>query len=55
MDKRVLAHETLLRYRAEIVRVIQDLVRTPSQNTPPDGAERGARNTWQTIFGGPDW
>ena len=43
MDKRVLAHETLLRYRVEIVRVIQDLVRTPSQNTPPDGAERACQ------------
>ena len=43
MDKRVLAHETLLRYRDEIVQVIQDLVRTPSQNTPPDGAERACQ------------
>jgi len=39
MDKRALAHQIMLEYRDEIVRVIQDLVRKPSENMPPDGEE----------------
>lgn len=39
MDLRTLAHETRLRYQDEIVRVVQDLIRIPSQNTPPVGEE----------------
>ncbi len=39
MDRRAFAHETCARYRGEIVRVMQDLVRIPSQNTPPAGEE----------------
>ncbi len=39
MDQRALAHNLTLRYRDEIVRVMQDLVRLPSRNTPPEGEE----------------
>jgi acetylornithine deacetylase len=39
MDARAFAHDILLRYRDEIVRVMQDLVRIPSQNMPPVGQE----------------
>jgi acetylornithine deacetylase len=39
MDHRALAHSLTLQYRDEIVQVMQDLVRMPSQNTPPDGEE----------------
>lgn len=39
MDHRALAHGMALQYRDEIVRVIQDLVRMPSQNMPPGGEE----------------
>ena len=43
MDRRAFAHETMLRYRDEIVRVMQDLIRIPSRNTPPVGEEKAAQ------------
>ncbi len=39
MDQRALAHALMLQYRDEVVQVIQELVRRPSRNTPPDGEE----------------
>lgn len=39
MDQRALAHDLTLRYRDEIIQVMQDLIRRPSRNTPPDGEE----------------
>ena len=39
MNRYAFAHEMASRYRDEIIQVAQDLVRIPSQNTPPTGAE----------------
>lgn len=39
MDAEVFAHATAQRYRDEIVQVMQDLIRIPSQNMPPVGEE----------------
>ncbi|MCX7707543.1 MAG: M20/M25/M40 family metallo-hydrolase, partial [Anaerolineae bacterium] len=39
MDTQAFAHDLCVRYRDEIIQVMQDLVRIPSQNTPPVGAE----------------
>ena len=39
MDQRALAHNLTLQYRDEIVQVMQDLVRLPSRNMPPNGEE----------------
>jgi acetylornithine deacetylase len=39
MDQRALAHNLTLKYRDEIVQVMQDLVRLPSRNMPPEGEE----------------
>ena len=43
MDKSAFAHEMMLRYRDEIVQVVQDLVRLPSRNTPPTGEEKACQ------------
>jgi len=40
MDFQVFAHETRLRYQDEIIQVMQDLIRIPTENTPPTGAEK---------------
>jgi acetylornithine deacetylase len=37
--RRQFAHEMRLRYQDEIIRVMQDMLRIPSQNHPPDGDE----------------
>jgi acetylornithine deacetylase len=39
MSQRTFARQALRRYRDEIVAVAQDLIRTPSRNTPPVGEE----------------
>ena len=39
MDPRTFAHELLVEYRDEILRVVQDLIRMPSRNMPPGGEE----------------
>ncbi len=39
MDNRAAAHDLTERYRDEIIRVVQDLVRMPSRNMPPVGEE----------------
>lgn len=39
MDRQAFAHETCVKHRDEIIQVMQDLVRIPSQNTPPGGEE----------------
>lgn len=39
MDHRALAHNLAHQYRNEVIQVMQDLVRIPSQNTAPDGEE----------------
>ena len=39
MNPHEFAHAMVGRYRDEIIQVAQDLVRIPSQNTPPTGAE----------------
>ena len=43
MDRKAFARETFERYRDEIVRVMQDLVRIPSQNLVPAGQEGEAQ------------
>ncbi len=43
MDRRVFAKETVNRYKDEIVGVMQDLVRIPSQNKPPLGEEKAVQ------------
>ena len=43
MNHYAFAHEMASRYRDEIIRVAQDLVRIPSQNTPPTGAENACQ------------
>jgi acetylornithine deacetylase len=43
MNLRALAHEMLEENRDEIVRVVQELVRMPSQNTPPVGQEKACQ------------
>jgi acetylornithine deacetylase len=43
MDERALAHDLTIKYRDEMVRVIQDLVRVPSRNMPPEGEERSCQ------------
>ena len=43
MDHRVLAHEMMLEYRDEVIRVVKDLIRFPSRNTPPTGEEKAAQ------------
>ncbi len=46
MNSHDFAHEMASRYRDEIIRVAQDLVRIPSQNTPPTGRRKTpARHT----------
>ena len=52
MNARELAHELLPRYRDEIVRVVQDLIRLPSQNTPPLGEELGVQQYIATYLAG---
>ena len=40
MDKRTFAKETIARYRDEMVQIMTDMIRIPSQNQPPIGYER---------------
>jgi acetylornithine deacetylase len=44
MDLQTFAHETRLRYQDEIIRVMQDLIRIPTENTPPTGAEKAGQS-----------
>jgi acetylornithine deacetylase len=39
MDRNAFAHEMRLRYQDEIIRVMQDMLRIPSENHPPTGDE----------------
>jgi acetylornithine deacetylase len=43
MDVRAIAHEALNSYRDEILRVVQDMIRIPSRNMPPNGEEGAAQ------------
>ena len=43
MNQAALVHELRLRYQDEILEIMQDLVRIPSQNTPPLGEERACQ------------
>ena len=40
MDQADFVHDLRLSYQDEIVQVMQDLIRIPSQNMPPLGEER---------------
>jgi acetylornithine deacetylase len=43
MDRRTFAKETVARYRDEIIQVMTDLVRIPSENKPPVGHEKAVQ------------
>jgi len=43
MRSRAFAHELMLRYKDEIIQVMCDLIRLPSQNTPPVGQEKACQ------------
>ncbi len=44
MDLQTFAHETRVRYQDEIIQVMQDLIRIPTENTPPTGAEKAGQS-----------
>lgn len=43
MNLPAFAHDMRLRYEDEIIRVMQDLIRIPTENTPPTGAEKNGQ------------
>jgi acetylornithine deacetylase len=43
MDRRAFAKNTIARYRDEIVQVMTDLIRIPSENKPPLGYEKAVQ------------
>jgi acetylornithine deacetylase len=43
MDRRAFAKEVVARYRDEIIQVMTDLIRIPSENQPPVGYERAVQ------------
>lgn len=43
MNRRAFAKDTIARYRDEIVQVMTDLIRIPSENKPPIGYEKAAQ------------
>lgn len=51
MDHRVVAHNLARQYRDEVLQVMQDLVRMPSQNTPPDGEELACQEYVAAFLG----
>ena len=43
MDRRAFAQQTVASYREEIIRLMQELIRIPSQNKPPVGEEEAVQ------------
>ena len=43
MDRREFAHDLITRYRDEMIQVMTDLLRIPSENKPPIGYEKAAQ------------
>jgi len=50
MDKRKLAQEMVQRYRYEVIQVVTDVLRIPSQNKPPVGEEKAVQEFMATYL-----